>query len=319
MNDIDGAARTFGKVRQLDPTVVDSMDIYADILAKQNSLDELNQLASNLLDIDDKRAEAWSTLALYHEARQDHEKALAFVDKAIAMNQQHAFAHHLKGAILLADNRPDHAAVSFFRSNEVAKDVSSYEGLVDSYLALGKFKEAICAAKEAISAAPRDPRAIALVGLALQEGQIGADSIEATEKAKRALRKALGIDPSALRPLLSLVQLHMHEKDYDTCIELLRQGIEGMTESRSRLQGQDILQSKLGEIYMAAENYNDAIASFHSALALNPSNAEYQRSLDKLEKTVGGVDTSDNADEIVEDSPAPGGGRGGYGDGRPSY
>jgi anaphase-promoting complex subunit 7 len=121
------------------------------------------------------------------------------------------------------------------------------------------------------------------VGLALAQGQMGADSGEAMEKAKRALRKALTLDPSALRPLMALVSIHVHEKDYNTCIDLLRQGIEGMTESQNSLHGQDQLQSRLGEIYMLSENYKDAIVAFHQAIASNPMNTgEYLYSASTL-------------------------------------
>ncbi|KAL3925611.1 MAG: hypothetical protein SGARI_005811 [Bacillariaceae sp.] len=302
-NDEAGAMRTFATVRKLDRCTVDNMDLYGQILARQNAMDTLNELASTLLEVDDNRPEAWSVLALYHEARHDHDKAIAFVDKAIQMDGRSAFAQRLKGAILLAKNRPDHASAFFFRSNEIERDISTYEGLVDSLLACGKYKEAICNAKEAISAAPRDPRALTLVGLALQQG---AETPEGRERAKKTLRKALMMDTSALRPLLSLVQLHAHEKDYDTCIKLLQQGIEGLHEAKSNpLQGQDVLYTKLGEMHMAAENYKDAIASFHAALAINPMNADVQRSMERLEAIVRGVEVGDSTDGAsAEDSPA---------------
>ena len=70
---------------------------------------------------------------------------------------------------------------------------------------------------------------------------------------------------------------------------------------------------------MEAENYKEAIASFHAALALNPMSTDVQRCLEKLEAIVRGVDANDSTDDIVEDSPVAGGGRGGYRDGRPSY
>jgi tetratricopeptide (TPR) repeat protein len=104
------------------------------------------------LILDDRRPEAWTTLALCHEARGDLEKAMTFVDKAISLDQRNAFAKYLRGVILMADKRPEHAGVAFFGSIEISTspDLKMYEGLVDAYMMQGKFREAIASAKEAM-------------------------------------------------------------------------------------------------------------------------------------------------------------------------
>jgi Flp pilus assembly protein TadD len=109
---------------------------------------------------------------------------------------------------LLKDNAPDKAAASFFHANELSRDVASYEVLVECYLARHQYKEAVCLAREAFEIAPRDLRAVTLVGLALCH----AKPEEGRDRAKRAFHKALKLDSSALRPLLALVDIHLEER-----------------------------------------------------------------------------------------------------------
>jgi uncharacterized protein HemY len=85
-----------------------------------------------------------------------------------------------------------------------------------------------------------------------------------------------------------------------------------MTEQKGTLQGQDILYMKLGEVYMTAENYKEAIAAFHAALALNPMNSDVQRSMEKLEAIVRGVGAVEHPEDIADDSPVAAGGRPSY-------
>lgn len=192
----------------------------------------------------------------------------AFVDKAISMDQRHAFAHRLKGGILLSRSQPDKAAASFFHANEIVRDVASYEGLVECYLAQEQYKEAICMAREALEVAPRDSRSVTLVGLAISQAR----PAEGRDRAKRAFRKALALDASALRPLLALVDLHVQEHDFETAVQLLSQGMEGLPEAPTIITNQDILQARLGEVHTLNENYMEAMTCFHTAISLNPGN-----------------------------------------------
>ncbi|KAK1742442.1 anaphase-promoting complex subunit 7 [Skeletonema marinoi] len=211
-----------------------------------NSMDKNNMGTCGVeLELGNFRPEPWVCLSLYHLAREDHEKSIAFAD---------------------------HAVVSFFRANDLQRDIPSYEGLVESYLAANKFKEAICTAKEAISQAPRDARATTLVGLALAQAppnQQGAG--EGKDRAKRALKKAMDIDPGAPRPLFALVDIYASEGNFETCVKLLQDGMDGAW---------DIIQAKLAEIYTLDEKYDSALECYHTAISMNPHNGLAVQGLD---------------------------------------
>ena len=157
-------------------------------------------------------------------------------------------------------------------------------------------------AREAIEIAPRDFRAVTLVGLALSH----AKPEEGRDRAKRAFQKALKLDPSALRPLLALVDIHMQERDYAVCIELLQRGKEGMSESHAIHADVDTLEAKLGEVHALNENYTDAMLCFQVALSANPENFEAKRGMDRLEKVMRGLDPDSVRDSEIADDDSPG-------------
>lgn len=292
-----GKSSIFARIRSIDPTFMDGMDMYAYMLANQRNKSELGRLCSDLLEIDDKRHESWATLALYHHTCGDIEKSLVFLEKAITSNPPSAFCHKLMGKILQAEGRFDHAIVAYFRANEISKDVSCYEALVEAYLSCSKYKEAVCTAKEAINFAPRDPRAMTLVGLALMSAPGSRE--RGRDKAKRTLKKAFISDPTNKRALFSLVDLHLEEGEYSVCIDLIKRGIDesdGCESSSSCNEvnshnSLDQLYSKMAEVHVVEKKFGNALECYHKALSVNPHCDEALQGMEELEKVMKYVNT----------------------------
>lgn len=305
----EAAEELYHRVRSLEPGNTFGMDQYANILGQAGKLHELSDLTDSMLQMDDKSPVSWTCLSLFHKYQgnrhgphSDHiASALKFVEKAIALDQRHAYAHYIRGTILLEEHRPEYAAVSFFRSNEIQPTVATYEGLVDAYLAAGKDKEAIAAAKTAYNLAPRDPRTLTLVGLALAQGSAA--------QAKRSLTKALQLSPALSRPLFALVEILRLEKDHGQCIDLLQQALEGQAAAsgtNTSLARADEILCRMGGIYTAMEHFKEAVNSYDRALAANPECDQAVQALDRLEKLMRGLDPNDNSEDIVEDNETDG-------------
>ncbi|CBJ30595.1 Putative subunit of the Anaphase Promoting Complex [Ectocarpus siliculosus] len=284
----DEALSAFKKARLVDDANVDLMDCYGVVMRQKTMPGGLNRLANELLSTDPMRAEAWVVMALYSEVRGDKDKATVFVDKALELKPNYAMAFILKGSLVLAEGNHEEAPKLFLQANHIRKDIYSYKGLVNAYLQAGKFRKAGFAAKEANEVMPGDARTVLLTGSVWEH--IKGGMTDNRLKAKRAYEKALRIDPVFLDATLALVGLHMEDKEYDTCIDLLLKAVPHHT--------RDTLHTKLAEVYMLNGKLDDALESFHFAISLNPSCVKASQGLERLEKVMRGMDPDEDDDAM---------------------
>lgn len=156
------------------------------------------------------------------------------------------------------------------------------------------------------------------MGLALSQAPASQQSnTEGIDRAKRALKRAMALDPGAPRPLFALVDLYSSEGNFDACVRLLRDAFEGggggagggdaldssappsasgHTVTWNKEHG-DVIQAKLAEIYTLNEQYAEALECYHVAISMNPQNGMAIQGLERLEKIMRGIDPDDEMDE----------------------
>ncbi|KAG4126622.1 hypothetical protein ERO13_D10G168100v2 [Gossypium hirsutum] len=256
----DEAIMNFEKVRSIDPYVVTYMDEYAMLLKMKSDYSKLNKLVHDLLSIDPTRPEVFVALSVLWE-RKDERGALSYAEK---------------GNLLLALKRPESAVMAFRGAQELRADLRSYQGLVHSYLAFSKVKEALYAAREAMKAMPQSAKALKLVG------DVHASNSGGREKAKKFYESALRLEPGYLGAALALAELHVIEGRNGDAVSLLERYLKDWAD--------DSLHVKLAQVFAATNMLQDSLSHYQSALRINPQNEAAKKGLERLEKQMKGVD-----------------------------
>lgn len=71
----------YRQVRNIDPFLIEDMDVLGKVLYTRRSHSELNKLASDVLDVDPRSSRGWLLAAMYCDMKGDDMKANIFLDK----------------------------------------------------------------------------------------------------------------------------------------------------------------------------------------------------------------------------------------------
>jgi len=281
---LEDSAVIFKSIRSLDSNIIESMDVYAIVLrnlASNHTVNGINQaetelvkLGHELLAISQESPVSWLVVALYFDYKGDVDKALAFIERAIKSDPKYALAYRVKGSVLLNNNQPDVAAIAYFQANSIDRDIQSYNGMIQSNLLLGKNRDAIHTARDALVAMPKSSTAHVIMG------DILARSPEGHAEACSAYMRAIKLNPMNKIAINNLVNILITQNKYPDAYQILVSALGRLSCHR--------LRTLYAKVLVAMSKYDEAIVQLHIAIssAGSDDNSEAVHELELLEQVL---------------------------------
>lgn len=273
--DVSVPLKTLAKVHDIDPSNINQMDMYALFLRMRGQGNQLTNLSYHMLGVDETKAQTWSVLALYADQTGQKEQALKYVDKAIYIDNDHIGSYIVKGFLALSSKEHNEEAVKAYnRAYQIDKiNMCVLQGLVESFLAVSKFRQALQTAKEALQKMPRNPRALTLIG------KVCSHSKEGRPKAVKAFTKALKLDSHCWEAGMKLAEIFCIKKEYSRALDLLNKFVNWC-------QPQEYMHYKLAQVYVLNGELDNAMIHFHTALSLSPDYEPARRGMTNLQDVI---------------------------------
>lgn len=256
------------------------LDILSCILAKERQMRELQRLVAPLqMSTDVSGPEPWIALAYSLFAAGKHTKAAYFAQKACIIAPRHVEALLLKGQILLELKKyPE--AVSHFRDAQqiCCHRYEPHKGLVDCYVAMLRFREALTIACSAVKQLGQTPRSLTLYASVLMKDPVS------VPKAKTLLEKALQLDQLFLPAVYLLAELYEQEMTLELAIALLEKQVE--------LRPTCKLHQMLGDLLARVHEEEKALDHYAIALNLDPNNRRALEGMHRIDNSSSKLDST---------------------------
>ncbi|XP_054160821.1 cell division cycle protein 23 homolog [Oppia nitens] len=184
LRDVDGAIELFKQIRQSDPTRLDTMDIYSNLLYVKEMRTELSSLAHSANDIDPFRVETCCIIANFYSLRGQHPKAVVYFQRALQLNPRHLSAWTLMGHEYM-EMKNTGAAIQAYRSAIKCnkRDYRAWYGLGQTYDIMKMHAYSLYYYSVAHCLRPNDSRMMIATGETLEKLERNNDAIKCYWKA----------------------------------------------------------------------------------------------------------------------------------------
>ncbi|ETN64398.1 anaphase promoting complex 7 [Anopheles darlingi] len=278
----ENAYNALKRAHGMNPQSRAGLQILAILMAKKKKISELEKLITpNSSFHNEYSSEVWFVMAQFLYSTGKYDKAIYFVQKACFLKPRNLEALILKAEILLQLKKNQQAIAHLRYAQQFAPyRYEIHKVLVDSYLNMGRLREAQVQALKAVKMIGETARMLVLLARTYMKDRT------TRPKAKALFIKALGINENYLPAVYLLAELYQRENDVASSMELLKKHV--MLSQNCKLH------AMLGDVLVNDKDHSGALEHYTMALNLDPSNRCAMAGLMAMGQSPGNNSTTSN-------------------------
>ncbi|KAF5308497.1 hypothetical protein FQR65_LT06162 [Abscondita terminalis] len=254
------ALTTLQRVTQTNPHFVTGRDLLSTLLANSSKKEHHKELDRLIPDFDMSlwSSEHWVVMGYHMFVNNKYERAAYFGQQACLLNTRNVEALLLKAATFMQINKYQEAALHYREALQYCPNrFESHYGLVQSYVAMNRLREATTFANNACKQMDH-PAALTLYASVLLKDPMN------ISRARSILERVITSDLNYTRAVCMLAEQLEHEQSYDEAIALLKRHSEVNSSSK--------VHQMLADCYRRLQKDDEAFEHYNTALRLDPQN-----------------------------------------------
>ncbi len=189
MTRYDEAVKYFFEAHKFEPHRLQGMEYYSTALWHLQKEVELSMLAQELLDYDKNAPQTWCVAGNCFSLQKEHETSIKFLQRAIQVDPDFAYAYTLLGHELAVTDEMDHAMSCFRNATRIdPRHYNAWYGIGMIYYKQEKFSLAELHYRKALNISPYSPVLMCHIGVVQH-------ALKKSENALQTLNRAIEMDP----------------------------------------------------------------------------------------------------------------------------